>query len=419
MSQTPNLIGETPRPEIELMLHCARTRVEAGRAERMRRLVRTGIDWNFLFENARRHHVVPLVCRNLTHSCSAELPGEVDSALRAQTAATLGRNMALTGQLFKILARLQSHGVTAAPFKGPALAAGAFGHLALREFGDLDILVRRRDVPAARETLVSMGLSPYRRLSPRQEDLHFRYESAFEYLGDNGLMVELHWELTSWRSLFPLDPESLWDRLDPVSVAGRTVYTLPPHDLLLYLCAHGAKHRWERLQWVCDIAELSQAREWPWTEILNRAASSGVRRLLLVALSLAEVLLDVEFPAAVRVQMEADSVARELAIQCSRRILHPDRTPPAGDADANQLEFFYAAKERWRDKVRYLLGRGWSNILWSDKDAAFVDLPRSLHFLYYAVKPLRVLCGAGPRPAQDCSSLRPEPTSVRPCFPKD
>lgn len=384
MSDRPN--DRFIKPEIELMLHCARTRVQPWRANRMRSLVRDGVDWNLQMETAARHRVLPLLCWNLSRWCAAELPAEIAPVLRAQSTATLGRNLGLTAQLFKILNVLLSKGIHAVPFKGPSLAMSVYGNLAFREFGDLDILVRRRDVPAAREALLSIGLAQYRQLSARGDELHIQHESAMEYLGDNGLVVELHWELTSWRSLLPLDPETLWNRLEPVTIAGRAAYTLPAHDLFLYLCAHGAKHQWQRLQWVCDIAEFSQAKNWPWTEILNRAASLGVRRMALVAFSLAEILLEVDFPPEVQEHIQADRVAQTLAIQCSENMLQA-----RSETATSQLEFFCAANERVRDKARYLVGRVWANAVWGDKDTAFVRLPRWLQFLYYAVKPVRVL----------------------------
>src|SRR5207244_11975507 len=50
---------------------------------------------------------------------------------------------------------------------------------------------------------------------------------------------------------------SLHDAL-PISLplGGTLVRTLSAEHLLLVLCAHGAKHCWERLGWICDVAEL-------------------------------------------------------------------------------------------------------------------------------------------------------------------
>jgi hypothetical protein len=331
--------------------------MEPGRVERMRCLVRGDIDWDALIGMARQHRVVPLVCWNLSTWCFDDLPDDIARGLRVQTRATLARNLGLTGKLFEILNVLEARGISAVPFKGPTLASRLYGDLAFRDFGDLDILVRRREVPAAREALVAMGLSPYRQRFEHDGDRHLRYESASEFLGSNGLVVELHWELTSWRSWVPADPESLWDRLEPVCVAGRTLYTLSENDLLLYLCAHGAKHQWERLQWSCDIAELCQAREWPWAEIFNRAASVRASRLLSIALMLANMLLDLKLPPEVHCRIEADDIARLLAGQCRDRILfqqdHKDRM--------NQTEFFCATKERLRDKARYFFEKAWAS----------------------------------------------------------
>ena len=46
------------------------------------------------------------------------------------------------------------------------------------------------------------------------------------------------------------------ERLEEVGVAGTTFLTLPADVLLVALCVHGAKHVWERLGWIVDVAEL-------------------------------------------------------------------------------------------------------------------------------------------------------------------
>ena len=49
------------------------------------------------------------------------------------------------------------------------------------------------------------------------------------------------------------------ERLEEVATAGTTFRTLPADVLLVALCVHGAKHVWERLGWIVDVAELIAA----------------------------------------------------------------------------------------------------------------------------------------------------------------
>jgi hypothetical protein len=69
--------------------------------------------------------------------------------LRARFEEIARKNLRFTAELIRILNCLESHGIAAIPFKGPTLAESVYGNLALREFSDLDILVRQSDFPRA------------------------------------------------------------------------------------------------------------------------------------------------------------------------------------------------------------------------------------------------------------------------------
>ena len=89
--------------------------------------------------------------------------------LKEQATAIARSNLLRTGELVKCLNLLQSQGITAVPMKGPVLAASAYGSLVLREFNDLDILVRERDVTRARDILIAEGYCPTYHLPPSQD----------------------------------------------------------------------------------------------------------------------------------------------------------------------------------------------------------------------------------------------------------
>src|SRR4029077_9771584 len=70
------------------------------------------------------------------------------------------RNLALTAELFRALEALNGHGVRATPYKGPVLAAQAYGDAALRQFSDLDIIVPQRQIVAGHGALLASCLRP-------------------------------------------------------------------------------------------------------------------------------------------------------------------------------------------------------------------------------------------------------------------
>ncbi len=272
--------------------------MDADSAARIRSLLRDDIDWSALLQTALSHGVMPLLYRSLSSTCPDAVPKVFLEQLRAAFYANAAHNTLLARELLKLLRLLETDGIPALPFKGPVLAASVYGNLALRQFGDLDILIREQDAERAREILLSNGYRRLTQISAAHAAAFHRARKVYELVRqDEKILVELHWAITSWTFFFPLNPAHLWERLETGSLEDTPVRTLAPEDLLLILCVHGAKHYWSRLGWICDVAELLRVHPGlKWTAILLQAKQLGGRRILFLGLFLAHVLLDAELP---------------------------------------------------------------------------------------------------------------------------
>jgi hypothetical protein len=391
---------QVSRPEAELLLCCARTARTPETDARINALIREEIDWGYLLHTARRHGVAPLLYRYLEAACRQAVPEDVFGTLREHFRANGVRNLWLTGELIRLLDAFGARGIPAVPYKGPALAVSAYGNLALREFIDLDILVHRRDVAKAKEVLASMGYRARYQLTRAQEDAYIRSKYEHPFTRDDGkVVVELHWELTE-RHFLPFDNERLWGRLEPVSLAGKDVPTFSPEDTLLLLCAHGAQHAWERLGWICDVAELIRVRREAigWENIMMQASALGGERMLLLGLCLASNLLGVALPEGVAQRVRADSTVKALAERTSKQLFgETDR--PAGLLEGYKgAPAFHAlhltVKESVREKIRYFIRK--ATIL-TGEDWRLQRLPRVLFPLYYLLRLVRLTKKYGPR----------------------
>ena len=140
-----------------MLLYCARTYLETQEAKQIKSLVRKGIEWTYLVGIARTHAVMPLLYRTLHSTCPDAVPNEILEQLRDHFYANAGRNLFLTKELLKLLHLFEAHKIPAIPYKGPVLAASIYGNLALREFGDLDILVHERDYQHAQHCSSAKG----------------------------------------------------------------------------------------------------------------------------------------------------------------------------------------------------------------------------------------------------------------------
>ena len=202
---------------------------------------------------------MPLLYRSLHRTCADAVPVATLKQLKEQFYANAGRNALLTRELCALVDLLGSHGVPVIPYKGPVLATTVYGNLTLRQSGDLDILVRPQDAQQATTLLLSRG---YRRWEHRPATLFPGFRKVEELIrADGQVLVELHQKITSGTFFFPLHPGRLWARVEEVSLDNTRVRSLPPEELLVVLCVHGAKHHWSRLGWICDVAEL--LREYP------------------------------------------------------------------------------------------------------------------------------------------------------------
>ena len=375
------------RTENELLLLCARARVGDGEAARIKNLAAEALDWDYLFRLAQRHAVLPLLHRNISEHARDAAPQPFRQKLREKFRENATRNLLLAGELVRIARLFESEGVPVLAYKGPALAVSAYGDLSLRRFVDLDIVVRARDVRRAGELLRSLGFRLSDDLSESQQKFLLRRQHNIAYTRDAGrLIVELHWGLASEKfAELPLS-EGVWERAETVAFGGGEVRSLSTEDLLLALCVHGTKHLWERLAWVCDVAELLNSRaSLDWGSVLRRAQDSRTERMLLLGLGLASGLLGATLPESIRRAIRADPTTDTLSESVAEKLFAGAEFEPSGFAAS--VRFNLMARTRLREKIRYFR----FILTPTDGDLAALSLPPGLSFVYYLLRPVRLL----------------------------
>ena len=145
------------RPEAQLLLCCARTTLDESTQKRATSLLSQELDWAYFLRLATRQRVVPLIQRSLSAAQFGAIPPAITAALAQQQDHIARRNFFLTGRLVGLLRTLDTGDIRAIAYKGPAIAAVAYGNISLRQFWDLDVLVDPRDYRRARDLLVSGG----------------------------------------------------------------------------------------------------------------------------------------------------------------------------------------------------------------------------------------------------------------------
>ncbi|HEY7769157.1 nucleotidyltransferase family protein [Longimicrobium sp.] len=375
--------GVDAAPEAALVLLAARAAVDASTADGVADVVGRGVDWDAALALAEKNRLTPLLHRLLAGQ--AEVPQPVRATLRSAYAANAGEALRLSGELRRLVSALEQAGVAALAYKGPALAVRAYGQVALRTYSDLDLLVAPEDVPRAARALAERGYAAAYSFSPAQERLFLSVDGDVPFHHPHtGTLVELHSRVSSARFCIRLPTAELMARARPVSIGGGTVPTLADDDLFLALCAHGAKHRWARLEWLASTGALAARAELDLRALGDRAGEAGARRTVLLALHLAGTTLGLPLPPslaqAAAVDPEIPSLAKE-----ARGLWFAPATDE--DSTAANLRFNYRLCDGRADRARYAARWLFTP---TPEDWSWLRLPAPLAPAYRALRPLRL-----------------------------
>jgi len=375
--------------EARILLACARLDLTGADRDGLAQALATGTDWGRLTDLAERHGLRPLLYRHLDAEAAERLPRPtmVDLWTHYERRALTNRLMA--EELLRILGALEQAGIPALPYKGPALAASLYDDLALREFGDLDILLRPHQVLAAKAVLQAHGYRPLYDLTPAVEAAFLASRAQYHLVlvhGDSSIAVELHWMSDPDFPVEPIDDERWWAELDQVAVAGGRVHSFSNRELMLVLCLHGSKHHWTGLGWLVDVAELARRQsraDWDW--ILARARAMACERRLALGLHLADEWLRAPLPPDVRRHVAAVPAVTELARELSATWFTRERHTWGPVAS---LRLNLKLDDRVGLRLRHL-----ANVLFTPSLAEWSawPLPRVLHVLYLPLRLVRLL----------------------------
>jgi len=377
--------------ELRLVLLTAKTRLgEAERAE-LTRLCRESLHWETVLKLAGFHRTLPLLNLHLANEAGSFVPAKIIQQLRTQFQLGAQRNLFLARELIKILDLFHANGIAAVPFKGPLLAIRFYGHIGYRNFLDLDLLVRKDSVLRAAQLLEFGGYVRPDLQTGVLEQEHLQSQLGFDFRRSDGkVQVELNWALIQKWLRFRLDPEALWTRLGRARLAGVEIPVLEVEDEFLFLCAHGAKHQWERAFWISDLGEIIRAcPSLNWDRLLARSKQTGSRRVLLWGVRLAHDLLGAEVPPHVLKLAQDDAVVGQLTRKIMEQLAAQQEPQPGPQSKSDML--YLLEKERFTDKGAYLVHLGRLLITPTAKDRQFAKLPQALSAFYFLLRPFRVL----------------------------
>jgi Uncharacterised nucleotidyltransferase len=297
------------------LLQCANPQFSA---DRLSECFSKPFDWPRLVMLAEEQGLLPLLTKRLGELREDVAPSEIRQELRDAARARTLFTLSLTAELFRVLDRCAALGIEILLTKGPVLSARCYGDPGLRQYTDLDLVLRNADIARATEAMMALSYDPK---IPLQAIRTGRVPGEYVFFqSGTKLLVELHTERTFRYHPKPLSIEKLFERQTRVRFDGHDVPALSVEDELILICIHGAKHFWERLMWIADVAALVTHQSVDWNRAILAAREVQAERMLRVGLLLATNVAGAKLPAKIVDKIGSDVAAVRVAARIARRL---------------------------------------------------------------------------------------------------
>ncbi len=284
-------------------------------------------------------------------------------------------NMLLTSELIKVMKILEENDIKAIAFKGSTLAQLAYGDVTLRQYVDLDLLVEKENIFKI-ENLLKDKYTRALKLTSSQEETWFKYAHDLSLTHENGINIEFHWQMFDSNHPINLGKINFFEESIKTIINNQNINTISNEKFLVYLCIHGSKHLYERIEWVSDIDRFIKTQKIDWEKVENIIKNDNSERFFLLGLFLSKLLFETELS-----KNYEDKFDKEYE-SISSHIFDTWNGKEKSDNKSNMkymLKLFVSKS----DKLKYLNKMYFKPTF---TEYWYISLPKPLYFLYYPLR---------------------------------
>lgn len=201
------------------------------------------LDWQRVATMGESNRMATLL-RNMLTSLDRydQLPTEAHAVLEEGANKYAGYAKTMSNSLRVYLQQAQERDIETVILKGLSISINVYGDAATRPGGDIDILVRDKDVSASLEILDDMEIG--RNWPNLMDDAYYERHHLHQQrcTPDLQLWYEIHWALDHPLTRLTIDYEAMMNRTTPGTLLGGPVNDLSVADNVIALCVHLVKH---------------------------------------------------------------------------------------------------------------------------------------------------------------------------------
>jgi hypothetical protein len=253
----------------------------------------------------------------------------------------------------------------------------------------LDILVDEKDLYDSAMILKSINIEADLSLDFLKNDTLIKVGSDFSLFNKfNNIHLELHWNL--FRELLNEKRKKFISSNQlSIDINGKRINTLDYDSLLIYLCVHGSKHLWERIEWIVDLDKLIRKGTFDWNLMINISKELKVYNMFLLGIYLTDELFNTEIPLSVKNEYKTNHKVNKLKIKILKLI--DSQIMQQEKEEKIMILKFRIIMQMFDSKIesfKYIL-----SVIFKPThyDVYFINISKPFSFLYYLVRPIRFI----------------------------
>lgn len=281
-------------------------------------------DWDLLISIAEQHLVLLIFYQRVLNLNLIDLiPKPILSSLKQSYLEATVKNMVMLHHTEIILTAFEERNIEVIALKGIHLIETVYSDIGFRKFADIDLLVKKSSLPLAITTMQALGYQMTTYYNPQDENLDIKHVPPFKQADHP--FVEIHWTLLEEEEPFNIDPEILWQRAIPVTIADHNILALSPEDQILHLAIHQTyqHHLSLGLYALYDMALVLEKSQHliNWELLISTAKIWKAERVLYLTFFLLQSILDVKLPEDIYIRLIPQPVDETVLQSAKRQIL--------------------------------------------------------------------------------------------------
>jgi hypothetical protein len=200
------------------------------------------LNWKKFLKITDNQSITPLIYKNLLKLKNKNsIPENIITSLKNRYLKVLSKNIILYEHLKIIINEFNNKNIPVIALKGIYYAEHLYNEIAIRQIGDIDLLIKEKDIEKVITTLLSLGYTATKFLTLSEsfnKEIKHRHLSPFV---KNGVSVEIHTKIADSDTV-NLSVEELWERAINVTINSTKCLALSVNDNIMHLCLHIFEH---------------------------------------------------------------------------------------------------------------------------------------------------------------------------------